>query len=72
MERRGAVAACVRARVDPRPNRSAALRPQGPELDALLARSQPALAPYDFVEPTADVTRLLDEIEQDPTCIFWG
>ena len=27
---------------------------------------------YDFVEPTADVTRLLDEIEQDPTCIFWG
>ena len=27
---------------------------------------------YDFVEPTPDVTLLLDEIEKDPTCIFWG
>jgi Protein of unknown function (DUF3024) len=27
---------------------------------------------YDLVEPTADVTVLLDEIEKDPTCIFWG
>ncbi|MGZ4219425.1 MAG: DUF3024 domain-containing protein [Solirubrobacteraceae bacterium] len=27
---------------------------------------------YDLVEPTADVTVLLDEIEQDPTGIFWG
>ena len=27
---------------------------------------------YDRVEPTADVTVLLGEIEQDPTCIFWG
>ncbi len=27
---------------------------------------------YDRVEPTTDVTVLLDEIEQDPICIFWG
>ena len=27
---------------------------------------------YDFAQPTADVTVLLDEIDQDPTCIFWG
>ena len=27
---------------------------------------------YDLVEPTADVTVLLDEIERDPTGIFWG
>jgi Protein of unknown function (DUF3024) len=27
---------------------------------------------YDFVEPTADVTALLAEIDQDPTAIFWG
>jgi len=27
---------------------------------------------YDLVEPTADVTVLLGEIERDPTGIFWG
>jgi hypothetical protein len=27
---------------------------------------------HDRVEPTADVTVLLGEIEQDPTCLFWG
>ena len=27
---------------------------------------------YDRLEPSGDVTDLLDEIERDPTCIFWG
>jgi len=27
---------------------------------------------YDLVEPHQPVTRLLAEIEADPTCIFWG
>jgi hypothetical protein len=27
---------------------------------------------YDLVEPTASVNDLLDEIDRDPTCIFWG
>ena len=27
---------------------------------------------YDLVEPTQDITKLLDEIERDPTCIFFG
>lgn len=27
---------------------------------------------YDGVTPTADVTALLDELERDPTAIFWG
>ena len=27
---------------------------------------------YDLVEPTADVTALINEIERDPTGIFWG
>jgi Protein of unknown function (DUF3024) len=28
--------------------------------------------PYPYLDPTADVMMLLDEIEQDPTGIFWG
>jgi hypothetical protein len=27
---------------------------------------------YDLVEPNPHVTRLLAEIDADPTCIFWG
>lgn len=27
---------------------------------------------YDLVQPTADVITLLDEVDRDPTCIFWG
>ena len=27
---------------------------------------------YAFTEPSADVGALLDEIDHDPTCIFWG
>ncbi len=27
---------------------------------------------YDLVEPSAEVTALLDEIDRDPICIFWG
>jgi hypothetical protein len=27
---------------------------------------------YDRVDPSADITVLLDEIDRDPTCIFWG
>lgn len=27
---------------------------------------------YPFVEPSADVTALIAEIDRDPTCIFWG
>jgi hypothetical protein len=27
---------------------------------------------YDGVAPAADVTALLDEVERDPTALFWG
>jgi hypothetical protein len=27
---------------------------------------------YDLVEPTPDIQDLLDEIDRDPTSIFWG
>ncbi len=27
---------------------------------------------YELTEPTQHVTELLDEIDADPTCIFWG
>lgn len=27
---------------------------------------------YDLIEPHQSAPRLLDEIEKDPTCIFWG
>jgi hypothetical protein len=28
--------------------------------------------PYELTHPTADVAALLQEVEQDPTLIFWG
>ncbi len=27
---------------------------------------------YDLIAPTPDVLALLDELDRDPTCIFWG
>ena len=27
---------------------------------------------YELVGPTRDIRRLLDELDRDPTCIFWG
>jgi hypothetical protein len=27
---------------------------------------------YDLVEPSPDVRPILDEVDRDPTCIFWG
>ncbi len=27
---------------------------------------------YDLAEPSANIQDLLDEIDSDPTCIFWG
>lgn len=27
---------------------------------------------YDLIDPTDDVRVLLDEVDRDPTCIFWG
>jgi hypothetical protein len=27
---------------------------------------------YDLIDPTQDVTVLLDQIKRDPTCIFFG
>ena len=27
---------------------------------------------YDVLEPTKDIVRLIDEVDRDQTCIFWG
>ena len=27
---------------------------------------------YDRVQPTGNIERLLEEVDADPTCIFWG
>lgn len=27
---------------------------------------------YDLTAPTSDVAALLEEVDRDPTCIFWG
>jgi hypothetical protein len=27
---------------------------------------------YDRIAPTSNIEALLDEIDADPTCIFWG
>jgi hypothetical protein len=37
-----------------------------------LARPQRPLARYELIEPSADITALLQEIDSDPTGIFWG
>ena len=34
--------------------------------------SDEVLHVYDMVPPTPDVVELLDEIDRDPTAIFWG
>jgi len=41
-------------------------------MDAVLARPQPALAPLRLIEPSPDILWLLDEVDRDPTGIFWG
>ena len=53
-------------------DRPAALRPRQPRLDPLLGRPHQLLAPlYDDIDP-GTVDDLLNEINDDPTCIFWG
>ena len=27
---------------------------------------------YDLIQPASDIMILVDEIDRDPTCIFWG
>jgi len=27
---------------------------------------------YDLIAPSPDILTLLDEVDRDPTCIFWG
>jgi hypothetical protein len=43
-------------------------------LDETLTRALFAVAGerYDLTEPTPDIRVLLDEVDRDPTCIFWG
>jgi hypothetical protein len=49
-----------------------AVRRQAQALGPLLARPQPEVHEYDLVEPSAEILILLDEIDRDPTCTFWG
>jgi len=39
-------------------------------VDALLARPQPGF--HNRIEPSANVGELIDEIDCNPTGIFWG
>jgi hypothetical protein len=42
------------------------------EVDPPLEGPQLALHRYDRIEPSADIAALIDEIDRDPTGIFWG
>jgi hypothetical protein len=41
-------------------------------MDLVLAGSELGFHQYELIHPTADVAALLEEIDQDPTSIFWG
>ena len=56
----------------PIPDRPAALHEGTPGVGALLARPDLKFHLYDLVEPTRNVETLLNEVDRDPTCIFWG
>jgi hypothetical protein len=39
---------------------------------AVLARPELKFHEYELADPTPDIQDLLDEIDRDPTSIFWG
>ena len=53
-------------------DRASALHRRRQVLDLVLARPQPPLPLYDLLAPSNRVDDLLNEIDRDPTCIFWG
>ncbi len=62
----------LRPRMDARRHRTLAIRRQVQALGPVLARPHQRWHLYDLLEPSPDVLVLLDEIDRDPTCIFWG
>jgi hypothetical protein len=66
-----AVAARVRPGLDPVPDRSVALHAVSQPMVAALARPEPKFHEYELADPTPDIQDLLDEIDRDPTSIFW-
>ena len=57
--------------MDKLPDRTAALHHRGQDLDPLLARPQ-RFHIYDLHAWSNRVEDLLNELDRDPTCIFWG
>lgn len=69
-----AVAARVRPGLDTISDRTLALHEVAQPMVAVLARPEPQFPPreYDLPDPTPEIRDLLDEIDRDPTSIFWG
>jgi hypothetical protein len=65
-----ALAARVRTGVDAFP--IARLRSYGVLQAVIAARPEPDVHEYDLAQPAPHVEDLLDEIDHDPTHIFWG
>jgi hypothetical protein len=72
VERRVPVAARPRTGMDELPHRPVALHRHREELDVVLARSNLRFHLYDRLAPSPNIDVLLDEIDKDPTCFFWG
>jgi hypothetical protein len=60
------------AGVDPLCRRPAQVHPHASRVGALLGGSPFEVSSVRPYSPTADVEALLEEIDRDPTAIFWG
>ena len=46
--------------------------PSTRSLDALCTRPKQRRLEYPFIEPAPDLAPLVRDLDNDPTCIFWG
>lgn len=58
--------------VDPRARCPAPLHEVTPEWTLYWPDRNSRFHRYDLAQPTTDVVALLDEVDRDPTSIFWG
>jgi len=66
------VARGLRARVDTPRHRALALHRRDQHWTLYWSDRNQRRHKYDLIEPSSDVRALLDELDRDPTCIFWG
>ena len=67
-----AVATRVRARLDEKPGRPASFERRRREWTLFWRDRNHRWHRYKYTAPTTEIARLLEEIDRDPTGIFWG